>query len=387
MRKRVKKMFISILIFIASIVVILFILAPHPPRVPKEVADIAELESYLNDLTESGDPPSLSLAVVKNNQIVYTRAFGMADAVNAVPATPETVYHWWSMTKMATATTILQMHEEGLLNIDDPVTDYLSFFEVEYPSADSPEITIRHLLNHTSGLPDTVPAMIGWVHYEDENYDQTKLLKEELPNYNELKFVPGKDSAYSNLGYMVLGVIIETVTELPYETYIEEQLLKPLGMTQTAFIYSDTMTENEAIGSHPFVNLYTPMLPSLLDMDMLVRERIGTRYWFNRVYIDATPSTGLIGPAEDTAKLMLVLLESETLLSSDMLELMRPNGDKRPLGWAEFGNDWVQHRGGGPGFATIMRLYPEKNLGITIVANSTSLKSIDLVELIAGMDW
>jgi CubicO group peptidase (beta-lactamase class C family) len=311
----------------------------------------------------------------------------MADAVNGVPATPETVYHWWSMTKMATAATILQMHEEGLININDPVIDYLPFFDVEYPSSDSPVVTIRHLLDHTSGLADTMPAMIGWVHYEDENYDQTKLLKEQLPNYNQLKFAPGEDSAYSNLGYMVLGVIIETVTEQRYETYLEEQLLKPLGITQTAFLYPDEIGENEAVGSHPLVNLYTPMLPFLLDMDMLVRERTGTRYWFNRIYIDATPSTGLIGPAADAAKLMAALSENGGALSADSIALMRPNGDQRPLGWAEFGKDWVQHRGGGPGFATIMRLYPEEDLGITIVANSTTLKSVELVELIAGMDW
>lgn len=374
------------ILFIAGLGFVLYLLAPHPPRAPKEVSNISGLEEYLQRLTKAGDPPSLSLAVVKDNKLVYSGAFGMADEVNEIAATPDTVYHWWSMTKMATAATILQLHEEGLLDIDDPVIEYLPFFEVEYPSSDSPPITIRHLLAHTSGLPDTIPAMIGWVHYEDENYNQTKLLKEQLPNYRELKFSPGTDSAYSNLGYMVLGVIIEEVTRKHYEIYIEEELLKPLGMTQTSFIYSDEMSANEAIGSHPLVSFYTPMLPSLLDMDLLIRERVGTRYWFNRIYIDATPSTGLIGPAADAAKLMIAL-KDEQILSANSIELMRPNNGKRPLGWAEFGEDWVQHRGGGPGFATIMRLYPEKELGIVIVANSTNLKSESLVELIANMGW
>ncbi|MCP4142825.1 MAG: beta-lactamase family protein [Chloroflexi bacterium] len=386
MKRKIKKMLAGFVLLIAGLGIILFLLAPHPPRAPKEVDNITELENYLQELTEAGDPPSLSLAVIKDGEQVYSGAFGMADAVNSIPATSDTVYHWWSMTKIATAASILQLHEEGKLDIDDPVIDYLPYFDVVYPTPDSDPITIRHLLNHTSGLADTIPAMIGWVHYEDESYDQTKLLREQLPNYNELKFSPDSDSAYTNLGYMVLGVIIESVTEQRYERYIEEQLLEPLGMTQTSFIYSNKMAEHEAIGSHPLVNLYTLMLPSLLDMDMIVRERVGTRYWFNRVYIDATPSTGLIGTATDTAKLMSALLDTD-LLASNSIELMRPHGDERPLGWAEFGDDWVQHRGGGPGFATIMRLYPEKNLGITILANSTNLKSEALVELIAGMDW
>ncbi|MCP4420551.1 MAG: beta-lactamase family protein [Chloroflexi bacterium] len=365
----------------------MFLLAPHPPRTPKQAATVAELEAYLQTLTESGDPPSVSLAVMKDGELVYNKAFGMADGVNHLPATSDTVYHWWSMTKMATAVSILQLHEQGKLDIDDPVSDYLPFFDVQYPSLDSPLITIRHLLNHTSGLPDSMPAMIGWVHTEDENHNQTELLKEQFPNFNKLKFSPGSDNAYSNLGYIVLGVIIESVTGERYESVVAEQILQPLSMAQTDFVYTDKMSQHEAIGSHPLVHFFTPLLPFFVDMEMLVQERIGTRYWFNRFYIDATPPTGLIGSAADAAKLMLVLQDGGQLLSTDSIALMRPNGDKRPLGWAEYGDNWVQHRGGGPGFASIMRLYPDEALGIVIVANGTNLDSENLVELVAGLDW
>ncbi|MCP4426122.1 MAG: beta-lactamase family protein [Chloroflexi bacterium] len=108
------------------------------------------------------------------------------------------------------------------------------------------------------------------------------------------------------------------------------------------------------------------------------------------MYIDATPSTGLIRPATDAAKLMPALLEGGLLLSSDSIGMMRPNGDERPLGWAEFGgssHSWVQHSGGGPGFASVMRLYPEQALGIVIIANGTNLDRGNLVELVAGIGW
>ncbi len=387
MRQRMKKMFWILLLIIVGMGIGLFLLAPHPPRTPKHVADVAELETYLQTLTTAGDPPGLSLAVMKEGELVYSGAFGLANRVNGTMATPDTVYHWWSMTKMATAVAILQLHEQGKLDIDDPVSDYLPFFEVEYPSPDSPPISIRHLLNHTSGLPDSMPAMIGWMHPEDESYDQTELLKTQLPNFNKLRFAPGSDTAYSNLGYVVLGVIIEAVTGERYESVVIEQVLRPLGITQTDFVYTEEMSQHEAVGSHPFVHLFTPLLPFFVDMDMLVQERVGTRYWFNRFYIDATPPTGLIGSATDTAKLMSALQDGGTLLSADSIELMRPRGEKRPLGWAEFGDTWIQHRGGGPGFATIMRLYPNESLGIVILANGTNLDSENLVELIAGLDW
>lgn len=385
-RERIKKMVWTALLLIVSVGIGLYLLAPHPPRTPKRVATVAELESYLQTLTESDDPPGLSLAVVKDGELVYSGAFGLADGVNQINATPDTVYHWWSMTKMATAVSILQLHEQGKLHLDDPVTDYLPYFEVEYPSSDSPPITIRQLLNHSSGLPDSMPAMMGWIHVEDESYNQTELLKTQLPNFNRLKFAPGSDNAYSNLGYIVLGVIIENVTGERYESVVVEQVLRPLGMTQTDFIYTDDLSQHEAVGSHPMVHLFTPLLPFFVDMEMLVRERVGTRYWFNRFYIDATPPTGLIGPATDAAKLMLALQDGGGLLSADSIELMRTSGGKRPLGWAEFGDDWVQHRGGGPGFASIMRLYPNESLGIVIIANGTNLDSENLVELVAGLD-
>ncbi|MCP4428377.1 MAG: beta-lactamase family protein [Chloroflexi bacterium] len=387
MRQRIKSVLWILLFIIVGVGIGLFLLAPHPPRTPKQVADVAELETYLQTLTESGDPPGLSLAVVKEGELVYSGAFGLADGVKETAVTPDTVYHWWSMTKMATAVAILQLHEQGELNLDDPASDYLPFFDVEYPAPDSPPITIRHLLNHTSGLPDTMPAMIGWVHMEDENHNQTELLKEQLPNFNKLRFAPGNDSAYSNLGYMTLGVIIEAVTDERYESVVVENVLRPLGMMQTDFVYTLEMSQDEAAGSHPLVHFFTPLLPFFVEMETLAQERMGTRYWFNRFYIDATPSTGLIGTAEDAAKLMLVLQDGEPLLSADSIGLMRPNGDKRPLGWAEFGDNWIQHRGGGPGFASIMRLYPDKSLGIVIIANGTNLDSENLVELIAGLDW
>ncbi len=375
------------LFIIAGVGIGLFLLAPHPPRTPKQVTTVAELESYLQTLTESGDPPGLSLAVVKDGEMIYSGAFGLADGVNQINATPDTVYHWWSMTKMATAVSILQLHEQGKLNLDAPVTDHLPYFEVEYPSPDSPPITIRHLLNHSSGLPDSMPAMIGWVHMEDESHNQTELLKAQLPSFNKLKFSPGSDNAYSNLGYIVLGVIIEAVTGEQYESVIVKQVLRPLGMAQTDFVYTDKMSQHEAIGSHPLVHFFTPLLPFFVDMETLVQDRMGTRYWFNRFYIDATPPTGLIGPATDAAQLMLALQNGSDLLSADSIELMRPSEGKRPLGWAEFGDDWVQHRGGGPGFASIMRLYPDESLGIVVIANGTNLDSENLVELIVGLDW
>jgi len=386
-----KNFLIILLIIVIAVSAAIFI--TKPPGPPKKVENITELETHLDKLVKSNVPPGLSIVVTKNNNIVYAKSYGMADGPNQIPASMDTTYHWWSMTKVSTAIAIMQLQEKGLLDINDPVEKYLPYFQVQYEKAQVHEITIRQLLSHTSGLPDTVPAIIGWVHYEDKIYNQTELVKRYLKDYNQLRYAPGSDSSYSNFGYMVLGAVIEAVSRQSYEEYVIEHILTPANMTQTNFLYTDSMQEHEAMGSHPLVNIYTPMLPFLLDMKPLVREREGKILWFSRLYLDVTPSSGLIGSANDVGELMKNLLTSEVLLSEESKKAMLPTGDlpgERSLGWAEYEvgeRPWIQHQGGGPGFATIMRLYPEENLGIAILANGTNLEAVKLVDLLASLNW
>lgn len=98
--------------------------------------------------------------------------------------------------------------------------------------------------------------MIGWVHYEDATRNQTDVLKKYLPKFNTLKFEPNTKAVYSNLNYMVLGAIIEAVSGQSYESYITENILRPLGMSHTSFIYSPKMAKHEAVGTLPVVHFF-----------------------------------------------------------------------------------------------------------------------------------
>ena len=384
-------MILLIVVILLTLSASIYVFAPHPPTTPKQVKNVAELESYLNQLIESGNPPGLSV-VVKNGVIVYNRAFGYADAPRGITATPDTVYHWWSMTKIPTAMAIMQLQEQGKLNLDDSVIKYLPWFQVNYPSSSSRVITIRDLMQHSSGLPDTMPAMIGWVHYDDATRNQTEIVKKHLAEFNTLKFEPGSQAVYSNFNYMVLGALIELVSGQPYEAYIANNILRPLGMSQTSFVYTPTMVEHAAAGTLPIVHLYTPLLPILLNANALVRERQGKLLWFNRVYIDATPSTGLIGSAPDVARLMMAylnhgILDGKRILSPESISTLTQTSpiDGHGLGWFvrdSNGARFLEHAGGGPGFATMMRLYPERGLGIALLANGTDLDGQGIIELL-----
>jgi len=395
--KKFRTMLLGFVIFLLVTVTALYVFAPHAPGTPKQVNDAGELEAYLNRLVDSGKPPGLSLVIVKDGNIIYNNAFGYADGPGGIKGDTNTVYHWWSMTKIPTAIAIMQLQEQGKLDLDEAVTQYLPWFDATYSSDSSPAITVRHLLQHTSGLPDTIPAMIGWVHYDDAMRDQTEIVKKYLPDFNTLKFEPGEKAVYSNFNYMVLGAVIEAVSGQPYDAYITENILEPLDMSQTGFVYTSAMGEHEAYGTLPVVHFYTPLLPTLLDTSVLIRARQGKLLWLNRVYIDATPSTGLIGPSTDVARFMLAYLNCDSLdgnllLSPESVSLLTetPSIDGHGLGWVigeSQGARYLEHAGGGPGFATIMRLYPDQGTGFAILSNGTDLDRDGLMDLLATMEW
>ncbi|RPH80469.1 MAG: class A beta-lactamase-related serine hydrolase [Nitrospiraceae bacterium] len=110
---------------------------PKAPQPPSSVTSVAQLEAYTEALVNFGTPPGMSLVVVKNGEIVYSKGFGWADHPRQIAATPQTVYHWWSCTKIVTAIAVLQLQEQGKLRLEDSVAQFLPFFKVHCPMNDS----------------------------------------------------------------------------------------------------------------------------------------------------------------------------------------------------------------------------------------------------------
>lgn len=384
-----------------------FLYAPKPPQ---QVNNVMEFEGYVNDLIEFGDPPGISIVVVKNGVIQYEKGFGTSDSLNSIPTTPDTVYHWWSISKLFTVIATLQLQEQGLLNIQDPVTDYLPFFQVEYPSSASQQITIQHLLSHSSGMPDAGNEILGWIHYDgDPALNQTEFLKGILPRYSKLVYEPGTEGQYSNIGYIVLSAVIESVSKQSYEDYVIQHILEPLGMERTNFIYTPEMQALAASGSHP-VDVMGFMASQLLDMDRAIQEKRNGRLWFNNIYSHQTAPTGLIGSPSDMTRFMMMMLNKGVLdetriLSAENIELMQKQQvavtkSPAPISNLDLGLGWfilheedrvtLMHGGQGTSFVSFIKLYPEEGLGIFVAANSTYLGrnfGFDIVNLASSLDW
>ena len=390
----------SVLLVFLLISVTLLALAPRRLETPAHISSTDELTAFLERLVATENPPGLSVAVVKDDELVYQRAFGFANGPESIEATPKSIYRWWSLTKILTAIAIFQLHERGQLDIEDEVRQYLPFFQTTFRGDEAPTVRLRHLLNHSSGLPNLRLEVLRWMHPEDaEGRGANELIAENFERFSRLRGSPGRRGRYSNFGYLLLGAVVEEVSGQSYEDYVVENILNPLGMNLTGFTIGEAMRPHIAAGCHPLVNFQTIFLPAIRDVDAYVQEFENGRIWLAPFYLDANAYGGAMGPVTDATRLLRALLNEGTLegrsvLAPETARMMLQEGRVRagsssvaPPYYRRAGMEhglgfWVfpsqdgeryEHTGAGLGFATLFRIYPEDRLAIALLANGTSL--------------
>ena len=216
----------------------LAVAAPSAPAQSK-VERIDALVSKYHDLNLFNG----AALVAEDGRAIYSRGFGDAVMEFDVPNTPDTRFRIGSVTKQFTAAIVLQLVEEGRIDLQASITDYLP----DYPPAQGDKVTIHHLLTHTSGIPsytDLPGFMEGPVR---EPFTPSDSL---LPVFWEmdLEFEPGARWSYNNSGYHILGVIIERVTGRSYDRVLRERILEPLGLENTGYDHNADVVERRALG-------------------------------------------------------------------------------------------------------------------------------------------
>ena len=183
-----------------------------------------------------------SVLVAQNGNVIYRAGHGEADKSWGIPNTPDTRFRIGSVTKQFTATLILQLVDDGVLRLDAPISDYLP----EYPKEVGAKVTIHHLLTHTSGIP----SYTDMPEFVDKHSRNPYTPQEFAATFSSLplEFEPGSNWRYSNSGYFLLGVIIESVTGKSYDEVLRERVLEPLGMNQTGYDRYDEVVEKQASG-------------------------------------------------------------------------------------------------------------------------------------------
>ncbi len=326
--------------------------AQHAP------ADTAVLTRFIQSQLDKANVPGAAVVVVKGDSLVYARAFGSRTRSGAA-ATPETPFLIGSMSKSFTALAVLQLVEAGKLDLDAPVTRYLA--RLRFADGAGSEMTVRHLLNHTSGIREgdglvPLPEPFLW---DDAPFSRIRL-----------QSAPGSAFDYSNLNYTLLGLLVEAVSGQTFATYVQQHIAAPLGLAHTS-------AEKGAFGDglaqgHQF--WYGPALQ---------REEA-----FRQA---AIPAGFIAASARDLGRFLAAHVDTAGArvrlgLSPALLEASRTpwNGDALGygMGWrrAEWnGQPIVQHTGLVGTFSSAMLYLPETGYGIAVLTDANTFSGNSLL--------
>ena len=191
--KKVFKIFgigmLMVILFVGIGLMGLYWVAPKPLAPPDIIQSVSDIDTYFEKATAHQTPPALTVTILKKGHPVYVKAFGYADGPQNTPAQVETIYPWWSVTKVFTATAIMQLYEQGMLDLDDQVQQFLPYFDVTSKDGTLKTITIRQLLTHQSGLRDFMPEGLTWVRLAGQpKPNQTQFFKEKFTGKFRLIF-------------------------------------------------------------------------------------------------------------------------------------------------------------------------------------------------------
>jgi D-alanyl-D-alanine carboxypeptidase len=301
--------------------------------------------------------PSLSVGIVYDGKLVYKRSFGYASLEKKIKATPTTNYRIASISKFFTAIAIMQLVERGEIRLDDKVAKYLPWFDIKNKALNSNKISIKHLLSHTAGLcRDGYSAQ-----WENDKFpDKKKLIKSIEPKF--LVFNNSEHFKYANFGFALLGRVIEEVSGLEYNDYVEKNIIRRIRMGNT---YPDFTEKAE----HGLATGYSRFIPD--------QKKIGFKNISTNAY---SPATGFLSNIEDLSKLAISFFKDERLIKKkSKIEMMQKRKQTSPgKKYYGFGLDVfeinkqiiVGHSGGFSGFSSRMSFDCKSNLAVITLTNT-----------------
>lgn len=320
------------------------------------------LSAWIEAQMAYNGPPGLSIGIVHDQELVWARGFGYADVEKKGPATPDTLYRIASITKLFTATAILQLRDAGKLQLDDPITKHLDWFNVQNRHPDAPPITIRHLLTHTSGLPREA----AFAYWTDDQFPTREQLRETLVQ-QEAILPTETEWKYSNLALSLAGEIVTAVSGQDYPDYVRHQVLDPLGM-------DNTLVRSPAPDHPQLATGYGRRMP---DHSRSIVP-----------FIDChaiTPAANMTSSVEDLARFVMLqfrdgpaggqqILRGSTLREMQRVHWLAPDWQ---AGWGlgfritrQKRKTYVGHGGGFKGYVTMIGICPADKIGVIVLTNA-----------------
>jgi CubicO group peptidase (beta-lactamase class C family) len=360
-----------------------------------EIKSFAEVEAVVREQVDSL-AGSVSIALVHKGEIVYTYAYGEANPVDGIAADTGTIYAFGSMTKPFTATALMQLVEQGKVDLDAWPGEYIP----EFPESWS--VTVRQLLDHSACMPGSDLLTDGLIVKPEESFAPLEeIFTTYVKDYPDLVCEPGKVSNYSNPHFLALGRIIEEVSGEPFETYVVDHILTPLGMESTRFqlVEADERYAKEQFpaaqidGFVAEVNEYRGP-----GQEALVLQK-GEAFATLDDYRILPPWGGLRGTPSDVTHFLqmhmnkgrygdIQILKPESVAA---MQEMQTSIDGSPLGFGlswwlkedRFG-EYIGHNGSTAVAENVMRFYPDLDLGVVVMANIPGYRPAWIAEGLVG---
>ena len=350
MKENIKLASVSFLIMVSLLV--------YPTFAQKSLQ--VKVDEYIKSEMQKQKIPGVSLAIIRDGKAIYTKGYGYANVENQVPVKLETIFQSGSVGKPFTVMAIMILVEEGKIGLNDKLNKYFLDAPAEWSN-----ITVRHLLTHTSG-------MTGYP--EDFNF-RSDYTEEDL--YNQIKksplaFKPGEIRGYSNLGYVLLGILIRKVTGKFYGDFLRERIFTPLEMNTARVISEADIIANRASGYR------------------LDRGELKNQEWVSPS-INTTADGALYLSTLDMAKWEAALnggkLLQRTSFDAMWTQIILNNGRPQPWGFSWqienlYGKQIIEHTGGWQGFVSTITRFPEEKLAVIVLAN---LRGVNPQKLARGV--
>lgn len=351
-----------------------------------------DIEVFLDKWRDEKDIPGASVAIFDRDGIRYATGQGARDIDTRSPATPDTRYPFASVSKIVTAMAVLQLVDQGELRLDDEIRQYVSF----WTDVPGDPITVKELLTHSSGMPSDYAGNRTYLFGEDPPASPLVTLEDlrrHTDGATDQRIVDETRFMYNDRNYHILGMLVETVEDRPFDEVIEEKLFAPLGMTESTIGYGKLSEIDDAITGY----VIEEGEPTVTDLDL---DAMGLGPAVN----------GVLASVSEMAELIRCLLNGGELdgtrvLEEDLAEAMCSHqvttretidGDSHGMGYGprvqEFlGETYVYHTGTAPGVGRAYAGFlPDRGVGVTLGVNTTDVRVEVLGEgvlaLVAGRD-
>ena len=322
---------------------------------------ISEFSIQIQRDVEQDNVGSISFGISQYGKTIYSDAFGLMDRETLRPARPDHIYRTGSISKSITAVLMMLLVQDGLLNLDDPVSKFLPEIEtLQNTQRNNPTVSLRHLASHTSGLirePDLEEAASGSIEtWED------KILTSIKHTYFQAE--PGEEYSYSNIGYGILGLALSRAANMPFIDLVESRIFQPLGMSSTTFIIDDKTEDLLASGY-----VYRE---GIIDGTIPFNEHSGRGY--------KVPNGGVYSTVADLATFSEFMTGGEPRLLSEnlrksMMSIQTPESvtEGYGLGFSLSQNGsgvwWISHGGSVAGYNAYLLFQPDSQLSIVLLRN------------------